>query len=461
MRYTITFPEHLFEQVNEHLFLDRRIEAAAYLLCSLSDSQAEKRLLVTEVIPVTGEEIEYATKYELVIKQDSYRRILKRADQLNRCFVFVHSHPEGYPKHSPQDDREELDLFRTAYARIHNEQLIHGSLVLSTPNLPMGRIWLEDGTAAPIDRIRVIGNRFRFYDYGEKTQIDVAAFDRQVLAFGEEVQKLLGKLRVGIVGMGGTGSAVCEQLTRLGIGHLMVCDPQQFESTNVNRVYGSSLNDKGVDKTKIAERNIKHIGLGTVIEVINGSITDLAVARRFRECDIIFGCTDDEWGRSVLTKLAVSYLIPVFDMGVEIDSDDGIIKSVRGRVTSLIPGSPCLFCRGIVTPDIISAEILHKLNPDEYEQRVKEGYIPGLPGNVPSVIMFTSTVAATAICEMVHRITGYMGAERNSTEVILRFDESKISTNSKQSVPDCWCSDFNSWGQGDTEPYLGLTWINS
>ncbi len=461
MKYTVTFPDYLFDQLTAHLFSDRSIERAAYLLCSLSDSATEKRLLVTEVIPVIDEEIERATRYELVIKQESYRKIIKKANQLNCCFVFVHSHPEHVPNHSHKDDKEELDLFKTAYVRIHNERSIHGSLVFSAPAKPVGRIWLNDGTVAPIDRIRVIGKRFSFYDRDKGSSIDIAAFDRQILAFGKDVQNLLGRLRIGVVGLGGTGSAVCEQLTRLGVGSLLLCDPQEFESTNVNRVYGSGIADEKTKKTDIAERNIKRIELGTEVEILQGSATDLQVAQRLKECDIIFACTDDEWGRSILTKLAATYLIPVFDMGVEIDSEDGIIKSVRGRVTSLIPGSPCLFCRGIVTSDIIYAETLNKINPEEYQQRLKEGYVPGLPGNAPAVIMFTSTVAATAICEMLHRFTGYMGSSRNSTEIILRFDESKISTNSKQASSDCWCSNSNSWGRGDTEPFLDLIWSNS
>src|SRR5688500_10935071 len=48
---------------------------------------------------------------------------------------------------------------------------------------------------------------------------------------------VLGRLKVGVVGLGGTGSAVVEQLARLGVGELLLCDPQEFESTNVNRVY--------------------------------------------------------------------------------------------------------------------------------------------------------------------------------------------------------------------------------
>src|SRR3989442_2474424 len=43
-------------------------------------------------------------------------------------------------------------------------------------------------------------------------------FERQVLAFGAESQALLQQLHVGVVGVGGTGSAVVEQLARLGVG---------------------------------------------------------------------------------------------------------------------------------------------------------------------------------------------------------------------------------------------------
>jgi hypothetical protein len=77
------------------------------------------------------------------------------------------------------------------------------------------------------------------------------------------------------------------------------------------------------------------------------------------------------------------------------------------------------------------------------------------------VIMFTSTVASTAISEMLHRLTGFMGESRTSTEVILRFDESKISTNSKQAVEGCWCTNQAAWSQGDTGLFLGLTWVNT
>ncbi len=428
------------------------------MLCGVSNSDEERRLLVREMIPVTAEETESATQNDIVIKQDSYRRVLKDAHLSNSCFVLVHSHPESYLKHSSQDDREEKALFRAAYTRIHAENLVHASIVVSDPKKPVGRVWLPNETTQPISRIRVLGKRFTFFDPDDQAALDIAVFDRQILAFGEHVQRLLSRLHVGIVGLGGTGSAVCEQLTRLGVGRLTICDPQKFEGTNINRVYGSRKSDEGLPKATIAERSIKDIGLGTQVAPIPKSVVDVSVAKAFKDCDLIFGCTDDEWGRSILSKLSVAYIIPVFDMGVEVDSEAQTIKSVRGRVTTLLPGSPCLFCRGAVTPKAIGAEILHATNPAEYEARKKEGYVPGLPGNAPTVITFTSSVASAAISEMLQRITGYMDSGRNSTEIVLRFDESKISTNSKSAKPDCWCSDRNVWGMGDVDPFLDLTW---
>lgn len=104
-----------------------------------------------------------------------------------------------------------------------------------------------------------------FFDRQQEALFDLAAFDRQIRAFGEDLQKLLSRLKIGIVELGGTGSAVCEELTRLGVGHLMLCDPQQFEKFNTNRVYGSSVMDEGKDKTNIARRNIEHVGVSTEV----------------------------------------------------------------------------------------------------------------------------------------------------------------------------------------------------
>jgi molybdopterin/thiamine biosynthesis adenylyltransferase len=457
MKYSLTFTETDFAALTEHLFDGATTERGAYLLCRRGRSSEDFRFLVREVIPVLLEDIESASPTHMKIRSRSFLRAMKRADEKGESFVFVHSHPDGFTRHSPQDDREEAPLFATAYNRIHNEGP-HVSLVFSARNIPVGRVWLVDGRVVELDRVRVIGRRFHLFDAVRNELPIPEFFDRQVRAFGPDVQRLLQRLTIGVAGAGGTGSAVIQQLTRLGVGRLIVSDGELFDKTNINRVYGSRVSDQGEPKTGIVERSLEEIGLGTSLRTISKPITFQSVLREFLSCDAVFGCTDDEWGRSLLTKVAVYYLIPVFDIAVKIDSDGGTISSIQGRVTTLLPGKACLFCRGRLSPGAIAAQQMQALNPDQAKQLRKEGYVPELEEPAPAVIPFTTAVASSAVTELLHRLTGFLGDDRDSSEVIHRFDDTRLSTNDRPPTPECFCGNAAEVGRGDTNLFLNVTW---
>jgi molybdopterin/thiamine biosynthesis adenylyltransferase len=457
-RYTLTFLEQDFERLRGSLKAAPGVENAAYLVCRMSRAPSEVRLLVRDIIPVQPEHILEASAAHMKIASASFRSAMKRADAQKGAFAFVHTHPQGHPQHSAQDDREEAPLFRTAYARIHNDAAVHASLILSDGKISAGRVWLPDGTVQPMERVRIIGNRFQFWFAQADEEPVPEFFDRQVRAFGSALQPLLRRLHIGVLGAGGTGSAVIEQLVRLGIGSLLLSDGQNFDASNVNRVYGSRVIDQDLSKLKIAERLIADIGLGTELRLLPRPITFRSAVAEYRTCDAIFGCTDDEWGRSILTRLAIYYAIPVFDMGVKIDSKDGIIRSINGRVTTLLPGTACLYCRSRITAEGVGFESIRATDPERAQALEKEGYIPELGEPAPAVIPFTTTVAASAIQEFLHRLTGYMGPDRNSSEVLHLFDSTMVRRNSKPSRPECFCGDRTFWGRGDTRPLLDMTW---
>jgi hypothetical protein len=121
-----------------------------------------------------------------------------------------------------------------------------------------------------------------------------------------------------------------------------------------------------------------------------------------------------------------------------------------------MPGAACLSCRGRISGDVIAAEILQETNPSEYESQRKQGYIPELGTQAPAVIPFTSAIASFSINELLHRLSGYMGDDRVSTELFLLFDDSRNSRNSTPASPECVCSKRKKWGRGDTDPFLGL-----
>ena len=118
------------------------------------------------------------------------------------------------------------------------------------------------------------------------------------------------QLTIGIVGAGGTGSAVAEQLIRLGVGRIITADGESLEDSmsRASTVPVRMMPGKG--RSRFSKRHADEIGLGTVVEILPGNITKRSVIERFRSCDLIFGCTDREAGRSILTVFALDYLIP-------------------------------------------------------------------------------------------------------------------------------------------------------
>lgn len=455
MEYTITFPERLHAELLAHLSRSKD-EAAAYLLCRRSETEQETRLLVRRILPVAAHELISTSPSHMSIPSASFLPAMKEAERTKSSFVFAHSHPNGPRGHSNQDDREEATLFRTAYNRIRSV-VPHGSIVVAGADGLVGRVWLEDGTTRPLSRVRIIGSKFRFFQEGS-TDLPTEFFDRHIRAFGKDLQPILQNLNIGIVGCGGTGSSVAEQLIRLGVGTLAVVDGGKFEASNVTRGYGSSTFDAGLGKTEIIRRLAAHIGLGTRVLAIGKNCTYASTIRALRACDIIFGCTDDQWGRSLLNRLAIYYWIPVFDMGVRFHSQDGKIQSVQGRVTTLLPDMACLYCRGRVSADVIRQESIDALNPSEAASLRKDGYIPELEGPAASVISFTTPIAAAAVNELLHRLTQFGGSDRTATEILHLFDQSRVRTNSPAPQPDCICSDPNLAGRGDCEPLLDCTW---
>lgn len=452
MRHTITIRAELLEELRTITLSMPGREGAAYLRCGVSRTGDEVRLLGREAVAVRPEHYLIREADRMSIKSDSYASVAKQARNNGEAVVFVHSHPDHYEHFSPQDDREDPKLMSFLASRIPDQP--HGCLVLTAKGTLNGRIWSGTKWHA-LERIRVTGDRFRFVDHVAHEPPLPEFFDRNVKAFGPDIQKLLRRLHIGVVGAGGTGSAVTEQLVRLGVGTISVFDGDGLEDTNVTRVHGSGMSDDGKPKVQVQAEHVEHIGLGTTLLPFPDHIDKEQVARNLRACDIIFGCTDKQTPRGILVRLALWYLIPFIDTAVKIDAPDGQIRGITGRVTTIMPGEACLFCRGRIDAKTIRAE---SLPPEQRDRELEEGYIPKLATDEPAVVMFTTAVACQAVSEMLHRLTGFMGPERFSSEALMFFHEGRIRTNRESPAPDCLCQQRDNWGRGDSRDFLGRMW---
>ena len=452
MKFTATILDTDLVELRALAFSEPGLEGAAFVLCSVSETENEHRFLIRSIVPIAAEDYLQRLPDFLSLDSASYVRAAKQAKQSGLSVLFVHSHPGGFLAYSRQDDKEEPKLQDFLHARLPEK--VHGSLVLTESGL-IGRVWV-DGQFVDMSRIRVIGKRFSFHDKDGGVGF-LPYFDRQVRAFGPDIQKVLQTLHIGIVGVGGTGSALAEQVIRLGVGEITVFDGDEFEESNVNRVFGSGVEDQGRKKTELVRDNVQKIGVGTKINVVSDHISKLKAAVLLKNCDLVFGCTDKEAPRGLLVQLALRYLIPVIDMGVKVDSKDGHIRDVVGRVTTMYPGEACLFCRGRISADGILYE---SMNPEERAARAAEGYAPELGTPNPAVVTFTSMVASLAINELLHRLTGFMGDDRASTEVMCFFDKLEFKRNRSKPEDGCLCSVKSNWARGDSKLFLGVTWGN-
>jgi ThiF family protein len=439
------------------------VETAGVMLVSIAPSNDGLiRLLCRKLIWVPDSAYMHRDGIGLSIASEGYVHALAEAEALHAIPLWVHTHPGalGHPEPSSADkivDTQISELFRI---RANTEY--YGTLIVSPrPNglAFSGTLSSNETGAMAISRLCEFGERFRIY-YAVNSDVELPGdlFDRNVRALGSSIQQVLSGLRVAIVGCGGTGSAVAEQLVRLGVRQFTLVDPDELSLSNVTRVYGSTPNDVGSAKVEVLQAHLRRVAPDAICHVTKGAVVAEAVARSLSHSDVIFGCTDDNAGRMVLSRISTYFIIPVIDCGVLISADSsGRLVGIDGRVTILAPGAACLLCRGRIDVQRASAELM---TADEYLKREKEGYAPSLGRVEPAVVAFTTAVASAAVTELLERFLEYGPAPRPS-EVLLRFHEREISTNRVEPRPGHYC-DPNSGkiGAGFTKPFLEQIWLN-
>ena len=396
---------------------------------------------------------------KMSIASHGYVPALAAADADQSVPIWLHTHPgkDMSPRPSKHDEivNEELsDLFR-----LRSGSPLYGALVIARTGGHLcftGCIESSHGRT-DIDRLWVTGRRFKLaQNWLHETPSPPDQFDRNIRAFGGEIQKVLSDLHIAVIGNGGTGSSVIEQLVRLGVRHLHLVDPDTLTASNLTRVYGSFPEDVGKPKVDVIAAHVGRIAHDAEVIATQNTITVEATAKLLLDADVIFGCTDDNAGRLVLSRIASYFLTPVIDCGVLLTSaGSGQIEGIYGRVTMLVPGSACLVCRNRIDLQRAAAEMLA---PEEHRRLAGEGYAPALAGVEPAVVAFTTQVGAAAVSELLERLIQY-GPEPAPTEVLLRAHEREMSTNDEPPRDGHYCHPGRGkLGLGVTEPFLEQTW---
>lgn len=395
---------------------------------------------------------------QITWKTEYFVKLLKEIEEHGHAIAVVHNHPDGFPELSEVDKANEKELFRVLQNR-NGKDRPHASLVITPDGGISGGSWDKILDLHQFDLIRIFGDKFKIFYPGKGQGPFANAFHRQELAFGKALNHDLAKLRIAVIGCGGTGSPTATLLARLGVGKILLIDEDYVDETNLNRLHCATISDAEAKRSKVdvLESAIINMGLGTEIKTISKWV-EADNADALKSCDIVFGCTDDHQGRLLLNRLAYFYLIPVIDMGLLIkvsEADPPEISVLNGRVTVLFPRNVCLLCRNVINHDIARAEGLNRNNPEQYRELKKEAYVVGEGDPSPAVVTFTTEVAIMAVNEFIHRIQGFRGPNGSASERLRLFigcEDRRTGGKIREGCDLCDKQDF--WGRGDMEPFL-------
>lgn len=183
----------------------------------------------------------------------------------------------------------------------------------------------------------------------------MSRLDRQSF-LGPKSDAILEQATIGLVGLGGGGSHVNQQLPHMGVGGYVLADPDHIEDTNTNRLVGGTLADVDValPKVKIAERVIRGLQPNARVMSVEGPWTD--AADFLKTCDVIIGGVDSFKEREQLERFARKHLIAYIDIGMDVHKIAAGRFLIAGQVVLSSPGAPCLRCCGVITDKRLEQE---------------------------------------------------------------------------------------------------------
>jgi hypothetical protein len=256
-------------------------------------------------------------------------------------------------------------------------------------------------------------------------------YDRNIRFFGKDGQQKLAGAHVAIVGVGGLGTHVVQQLALLGVGHLSLIDDEELDVTNRNRYVGVRSDDPipGSWKVDIGERLAKEINPGISVAPICQSLRSPQAFEAVVKADYVYGCLDNEGGRLILNEICAAYSRPYFDLASDILPDG----SYGGRVCVAWEGQGCLVCYGELDMAQARADL------ETLEAKANREAIYGVPREAldqagPAVVSINGVVASLAVSEFMLGVTGIRQPKR-----LCKYRGNRgIVTVNGEPAPDCY-----------------------
>ena len=363
--------------------------------------------------------------------------------------IHVHSHglDSGLPAPSPTDRLELPPLVKSL--RNANSKQSHGWMILSGDDAwtslslegrdemieesPVGIV----GFPTTINRRQEIISRpkgmawLRALLGGNKKVSD--RYDRQSF-LGEKSEQIIGQAVIGVVGLGGGGSHIVQQLAHLGFRNFVLCDHDRISETNLNRLVGSTRADVGAKrlKTEIAVRNVRKLHKDANISAYASKWEN--VHQSLIGCDLIIGCVDGFCARRDLEAFCRRHLLPYLDVGMDVHQLSNGRFEIHGQVILSMPGYPCMHCMGFLNDTVLGQEA--------------QAY--GAAGSKPQVVWSNGLLCSAAVGIAVDLFTDWSQSCRKPIYLAFKGSELSLSKDKRlAALHGCSCCHYPLSALGD------------
>lgn len=263
---------------------------------------------------------------------------------------------------------------------------------------------------------------------------DGSRFSRNEGLIGALGQAKIAATSVAIVGLGGLGSHIAQQLAYLGVRVFFLIDFDIVTESSLNRLIGAVEADvtNKTPKVDVAERMILGVASSASVALHRRRLTDPEARAAIAAVDMVFGCLDHDRDRLELLEICAAASVRYFDLATDVIGDD---QSIYGGRVVFCDGTRCLVC----LPELIDQRDLAFSGLSE-AQRDADRRIYGvsrdaLSGTGPSVVSINGVVASLAVTEFMATVTGLRPAIGQLT---YRADRGGVTRSTDVGSPDCY-----------------------
>jgi len=151
--------------------------------------------------------------------------------------------------------------------------------------------------------------------------------NRETLSVSEQL--ILFRSSIAVVGCGGLGGYVIEELARLGIGRIVAIDPDVFEEHNLNRQIISTVSLLGKPKVHAVSERVREINPAVTVVMFNYSLKKENGHDMLKGADVVIDALDTIPARLQLAEVCHAMSIPLIH---------GSIGGWYGQVAVQMPG---------------------------------------------------------------------------------------------------------------------------